>query len=239
MQRGFLIILLLSLAISPLGRGDAADRLSTIPDSLLHDSVGSELREVIEGAAFTGEKTDVIFKGHRVVYEYLLNHLDFASRLARVLDLSDYIIAQNGDGTYEATTPKGGWAHLHVVYAEGNKRVVLAQGRYGRAVVVLEYASFNRGGDSYLVNDLYGYVRADNPILNLLLALFRGALDARVTKIFTSVAEMSERAYKAPVAFSQELDAYADLPPDRRLEFAKILEQASRHEVEIQPFLPI
>jgi hypothetical protein len=49
---------------------------------------------------------------------------------------------------------------------------------------------------------------------------------------------MSERAYKAPVAFSQELDAHTELPPDHRLEFAKILEQVSRH-AEIQPFLPI
>lgn len=239
MQRGFLIVLLFTLAISPLGQGDAADRLATIPDSLLHDSVGAEVREVIEGAAVTREKTDVTFKGHRVVYEYLLDHLDFASQLARILDLSDYVIEQTGKGTYEATTPTGGRAHLHVVYADGNTRVVLAQGRYGRAVVVLEYASFNRGGDSYMVNDLYGYVRADNPILNLLLALFGGVLDHRVAKVFTSVAEMSERAYKAPAAFSQELDAYTELPLDHRLEFAKILEQVSRHAVEIQPFLPI
>lgn len=227
MQRGFLIILLLTLAISPLGQ--AADRLATIPDSLLDESVGAELREVIEEAAFTREKIDVTFKGHRVVYEYLLDHLDFASQVARILDLSDYVIEQTGDGIYEATTPKGGWAHLRMVYADDNKRVVLAHGRYGRAVVVLEYASFNRGGDSYMVNDFYGYVRADNPILNLLLALFGGVLDHRVATILISVAEMSERAYKAPVAFSQELDGYTELPPDHRLEFAKILEQVSRH----------
>jgi hypothetical protein len=194
---------------------------------------------VIEGAAFTGEKTDVIFKGNRGVYEFLLNHLDFTSQLARVLDLSDYIIEQTGEGTYEATTPQGGWAHLHVVYADDNKRVVLAQGRYGRAVVVLQYTSFDHGGDSYVINDLYGYVRADNPILNLLLALFGGVLDQRVARIFTSVAELSERAYKAPRAFSNELDAYTDLSPDHRLEFSKILEQVSRHEVETRPFLPI
>lgn len=239
MQRAFLAVLLLAFAVFPLGRGVAEDRFAPIPDSLRYDTIGSELREVIEGAAFTGERKDIVFKGHRMVYEYLLNHLDFTSQLARILDLSDYVIEQTGDDTYEATTPKGGWAHLQVVYADGNKRVVLAQGRYGRAVVVLQYASFNRDGDSYMVNDLYGYVRADNPILNLLLALFGGVLDHRVAEILTSVAELSERAYRTPASFSQELARHTELNPDYRLEFANILERVPRHEVNTQPFLPI
>ena len=239
MQRAFLAILLLALAVFPVERGAAKDRFAPIPDSLRYDTIGVELREVIDGAAFTGERKDIVFKGHRAVYEYLLNHLDFTSQLGRVLDLSDYVIEQTGDNAYKAKTPKGGWAHLEVVYADGNKRVVLARGRYGRAVVVLQYTSFNRDGDSYMVNDLYGYVRADNPILNLLLALFGGVLDDRVAEILTSVAELSERAYRTPASFSQELDGHTDLNPDYRLEFAKILERVARHEVNTQPFLPI
>jgi hypothetical protein len=238
MHRVSLVILILAFTISPLGRGDAADRLVTIPDSLLPASIRSEVKEVIEGAAFEGEKKDVVFKGHRVVFEYLLNHLDFTSQLARILKLSDYAIEQTGEGTYEATTPKGGWAHLQVVYADGNKRVVLAQGRYGRAVVVLQYASFDRGGDSYMVNDLYGYVRADNPILNFLLALFGGVLDHRVARIFASVAELSERAYEAPTSFSQELFTHEELPPGQVLEFAKILERVPGHDVKTRALLP-
>ncbi|MFQ5881825.1 MAG: hypothetical protein ACE5I9_05065 [Candidatus Methylomirabilales bacterium] len=237
MRRISSIVLILSCALSPLGEGNAAERSVAIPDPLLLDSTSRELREVMEGAAFVGEKKAVVFRGHRVVYEYLLNHLDFTSQVARVLGLSDYVIEQTGEGAYEATTPRGGWAHLLVVYADGERVVVLAQGRYGRAVVVLEYASFDRGGESYMVNNLYGYVRADNPILNFLLTLFGGILDHRVAQVFTSVAELSERAYEAPASLRQELLSHTELPPHHLLEFAKILQRLSHREAKT-PSLP-
>ncbi|MFQ5846132.1 MAG: hypothetical protein ACE5IQ_00485 [Candidatus Methylomirabilales bacterium] len=230
MRRVFLLALILACAVFPWKRGDATERLGVIPESLLRDSTSQEIREVVEGASYVGEKKGVIFKGHRAVYEYLLNHLDFASQLGRVLDLSDYAVEQTGARGYEATTPRGGWAHLQVIYAEGEKRVVLARGRYGRAVVVLDYTSFNREGESYILSDLYGYVRADNPILDLLLGLFGGILSHRVNKIFSSVAELSERAYTAPATFYAELLRHPELPAHHRLEFAEILNRASHGE---------
>lgn len=238
MRRVPLVALVLSFSISPLGQSAAAERPGIIPEPLLLDSASRELREVIEGAAFVGEKKGVVFRGHRVVYEYLLNHLDFTSKVARVLDLSDYVIEQTGEGIYEATTPRGGWAHLRVVYADGERVVVLARGKYGRAVIVLQYASFDRGGESYMVNNLYGYVRADNPILNFLLTLFGGILYHRVAQVFTSVAELNERAYQEPTSLYQELLSHAELPPNHLLEFAKILRRLNRHEAKALPLPP-
>ncbi len=63
---------------------------------------------MIEGASYVDENKGAVFRGHREVYEYLLNHLDFASQLGRILDLTDYVIEQTGEGVYKATTPKGG-----------------------------------------------------------------------------------------------------------------------------------
>jgi hypothetical protein len=180
MRRVFLIILTFSFAIAPWGLGGAVEQSGVIPDSLIPDSTTQKLRED------------------------LLNHLDFASQLGRIMDLTDYVIEQTGEGTYEATTPKGGWARLQVVYADDEKRVVLAQGKYGRAVVVLKYASFDLEGESYIEYDLYGYVRADNPIFSFLLALFGGIVDHRIEHVLTCVAELNERIYEAPGAFQQE-----------------------------------
>lgn len=230
MRRALLILFILAFFISPPGQGHAGDELKGIPNSLLSDSVGSELREVIDGATFAGEKRDVVFKGHRVVYEFLLDHLDFTSQIARVLDLSDYVIEQTAEGTYEATTPRGGWALLHVVYTDDQKRVVLAQGRYGRAVVVLQYTAFEHRGESYVINDLYGYVRADHPIFDLLLSFMGGIFEYRVAQIFTNVAELSERAYEAPASFSQELSTHGELRPSHLREFAKILKRLPSQE---------
>lgn len=236
MRRPFLLVLVLAVVISPSQRGDANDRSGVLPDSLLQGPAARELREVMEGAAFVGEKKGVAFKGHPLVFEYLLNHLDFTSQVARALDLSDYAIVQTGTESYEATTPKGGWARLRVVYADGDKRVVLAQGRYGRAVVVLRYASFDRGGEWYMVNDLYGYVRADNPLLNVLLGLFSWTLQGRVERVFSSVAKLSERAYESPTALFEELFAHPELPPDHILEFVEIVNRVSRHEAGVPLF---
>jgi len=225
MRRSLLIIVTLSLAFAPWGLGDAAEQSGVIPDSLLRDSSAQELREVIEGASYVDEKKGAVFRGHREVYEYLLNHLDFASHLGRILDLTDYVIEQTGEGVYEATTPKGGWAHLQVVYADDEKRVVLARGKYGRAVVVLIYDSFDLGGERYIVYDLYGYVRANNPILNLLLGLFGGFVNHRIDRVLTSVAELNERIYESPGTFQQEFLAQTELPPDHLSEFSRILTQ--------------
>jgi len=104
MRRVFLIILTFSF-IAPWGLGGAVEQSGVIPDSLLHDSSAQELKEVIEGASYVDEKKGAVFRGHREVYEYLLNHLDFASQLGRILDLTDYVIEQTGEGVYEATTP--------------------------------------------------------------------------------------------------------------------------------------
>lgn len=238
MRRALLLTLVLSFTLSPWKQGDTAQRPWIIPDSFFHHPTSRELREVIEGAAYVGERKGVAFRGDRVVYEYLLNHLDFASQIARALGLSDYVIKQTGTGSYEATTPRGGWALLNVVYADREKRVVLAQGKYGRAVVVLQYNSFDRRGESYIVNNLYGYVQADNPILNVLLALFGGTVHDRIEQVFTSVAELSEQAYEAPNSFSDALLAHPEIQTGHLLEFAEILRKAPLHEPRANSFPP-
>lgn len=208
-----------------LGQGYAEEETPVFPGAVLPPAMPRELREVVEGAGFVAEKRDLVFKGHPKVYEYLLNHLDFTSQLGRALDLSDFVIKQTGTGTYKATTPRGGWAHLKVVYADREKRVVFAQGKYARAVVVLQYASFDRGGESYMENNLYGYVRADNPVLSLLLIPFGGLLNHRVTEVFTSVTKLSERVYEAPASVYREILTHSELSSENVLEFAAILER--------------
>ncbi|MFQ5988939.1 MAG: hypothetical protein ACE5K9_03380 [Candidatus Methylomirabilales bacterium] len=223
MYRLVLIVVTLSFALAPWGFGHAVEQPGVIPHPLLHHSSSEEIREVIDGASFVDEKKGEVIKGHREVYEYLLNHLDFASQLGQILDLTDYDIEQTEEGSFTATTPKGGWAHLQVVYADDEKRVVLAQGKYGRAVVVLQYTSFDREGESYITYDLYGYVRADNPILNLLLSLFGGIVNHRVESILDCVAELNERIYEDPDIFHQELLAHVNLPPNHLSNFTEIL----------------
>ncbi len=225
MRRLFPIALILSLALAPWNLTDAIEKPVGVPDSLFHQSASQEIREVIDGASFVDEKKGEVIRGHRQVYEYLLNHLDFASQLGRILDITDYEIVQTGEGAYKATTPKGGWAHLEMVYADDDKRVVLAQGKYGRAVVVLQYTSFDQEGESYIAYDVYGYVRADNPILNLLLSLFGGIVSHRVARVLDCVAELNERIYEAPATFRHELLAQSDLRPNHLSEFTKILTQ--------------
>lgn len=223
MRRLFLIILALSFTMAPHGLGGAFEQPGVIPDSLPNDSTARELREVVQGASYVDTKQGAVFRGHLEVYEYLLNHLDFASQLGRVLDLTDYVIEETGAGTYKATTPNGAWARLQVVYADAEKRVVLAEGKYGRAVVILKYASFDRQGESFIIYDLYGYVRADNPILNLLLGLFGGIVNRRVEDLLASIAELNERIYEAPGTIQRDLLAQSEIAPRHLSEFGRIL----------------
>src|SRR3954471_19249381 len=105
--------------------------------------------DAIAQAASVSTRVDAEpFPARPEVFEYLLDHPEFATRVTRVLKVARYRIWRENDGLHL----DDGWGavgRFEVVYAAGGTRVMYARGIYqkrllpdihGEAVVMIEYA---------------------------------------------------------------------------------------------------
>src|SRR5262249_20370639 len=108
------------------------------------------------------------------VFEYLLDHPDFATHVTRALRLARYRIWRTPDGLFL----DDGWGakgRFEVVHAAPGLRVMYARGKYdqrwlpaitGEAVVVIEYGSRpDQNGMSHVATTISGFVKLDNSVL--------------------------------------------------------------------------
>ena len=225
------LLLLISSAIS--GPSFAQDGL--VPFQLLKEEDRQRVREVVEHASLYREVKGVPFKSRKEVYEYFLDHPDFGASVARALGLAKYRVIKEGDGRYFMDDARGAKGHFQVLYTDPKKRVFFAQGTYekklvpkivGRMVIVLEFEHRLDGeGQSYVENRLYGYLRVDNPLLDLLIKVIRpfvgGTLDRKTTRTFRVVQEVSAQAYSDFAAFYRRLEESPEIPKDQLRDFRR------------------
>jgi hypothetical protein len=168
------------------------------------------------------------FRSHEPVFHYFLDHPDFAAAVARALQVARYRVEQRPGGAYWGDDARGTKGIFEVVYTDPHKRVLHAQGTHdtkwlptirARIVLILDFE--HREGDdgrSHVINDLTGYLRVDNPFLDVLARLVGpivgGAVDRKVARSFGIAAKVSERAYDDPGGFLQALRKAPDV--DRR-----------------------
>lgn len=209
-----------------------------IPLSSLSQEDRAALEKVVRHPVLSREIRDVSFLSRKEVYEYLLDHPDFATGLARTLGLSKYRIEKEPGGyqardfrDYAGTETRGMEGHFKTVYADPAKRVFFVWGTYqkllltirARAVLVLEYHHRVTEGESYVHNNLYSYVMIDHPLFRLvarLLSPILGAgMDRSIKKTLRLAAKISEAAYRDPAGFAKKLEGSRELPRKELTEF--------------------
>ncbi len=170
------------------------------------------VHEVTDAAAVATRFQSDPFPARLDVFEYLLDHPEFATHVTRTLRLARYRVWQTADGLFL----DDGWGargRLEVVHAGTGVRVIYARGDFeqrflptipGEAVVVIEYApSEARDGRQQISTAVSGFVKIDNRMyaaatkLAGSIALRRARLEAeRLARVFarTSLAIESDPA---------------------------------------------
>jgi hypothetical protein len=194
------------------------------------------VREVVKGAAVAREVRDITFRSHKPVFDYLLDHPDFASDVARILREGKYRVRRVGD-VYEADDGRGVRGLMKPILSEDGRRVFYLEGRYdppllpplsGRVVIMLNTEHLDGpDGVTYCAMNFSGFLKLDSVVADafarVMQAFSEDQMDRRVRRFFNHVAAVSRRAYDDPEGLAALLESRADLPADRVAAFRDLL----------------
>jgi len=170
------------------------------------------------------------------VWEYLLDHPEFATHVTRALKLARYRIWQDASGLWldDGWGVKGQFAFVH---AERGVRVMYARGQFdqkflpeirGQAVATLEYA-FRRdsGGHTTVATAASGYVQVENRVLNTLGKVAAPIVQARADKeagyLLRTFARVTRAIEEDPARVYQLVSERSDVPHHELEEFRRLL----------------
>ncbi|HEY3067268.1 MAG TPA: hypothetical protein VGL09_15855 [Methylomirabilota bacterium] len=168
--------LAIGLVLSSLGEG--AHLVALPPD--VPPAERGRLEEIAESAAVSTQVHAEPFVARREIFEYLLDHPEFASHVVRTLRLARYRVWRTADGFFldDGWGAKGRFSVVSATRRQdgsGGSRVMYAQGRYdpamfpsikGQAVVLLDYGvEPDTGGKSKITTAVSGYVKLDSRVL--------------------------------------------------------------------------
>jgi len=196
-----------------------------IPWNRLNGPDYALVREVVRDATAAREVREISFRSRKPVFDYLLEHLDFAASIARILGEGKYRVKRDGDG-YQADDGHGTTGVLRPVFADAGRRVFYLEGQYDppllpaigvRAVLLLDIDHVESpDGATYCELNVAGHVRFDSRVLDTLAWVMRNytqaQVDKQVRRFFRHVAVVSRRAYDDPESLDDELTRHPELP---------------------------
>jgi hypothetical protein len=202
-----------------------ASRDGAIPWDKLDDEGYRLVREVIAAPTVSHEVRGIAFRSRPAVFEFLLDHPEFAAEVARIVRQGKYIVRRVDDG-YEAEDGLGSRGTFRTLFADGGRRVFHVSGRYdrpylptlsGRLVVLLDAEHVDGAdGETYCHLRLAGHLRLDSALADavvpVVLRLGEAKLDREVRRFLRHVASVSRRAYDDPRGLADELDRRDEVP---------------------------
>jgi hypothetical protein len=223
------------MLVALVGSASATWPTAALPPDLL-ETERVRLGQVTEHASVSARSNGEPFRVRRDVFEYLLDHPEFATHVIRALKIGRYRIWREPDGLWLDDTA-GALVRFHIVYAALGSRVFYLQGRYqpailpaihGRVVVLLEYTVEPMAdGKSRITPAMASFVRIDNAVLEVVARIFRAVIAPRaadVTKrIVVDIAKTARAIDSDPVRVDTALRARPDVPPRELAEFRRLL----------------
>jgi hypothetical protein len=196
----------------------------------------ARLQPIADGAAVSTRVAAEPFVGRRDVFQFLLDHPEFAAHVTRALRLARYRIWREADGLHL----DDGWGAVGtfaVVYASPTTRVMHARGQYrprllpsihGEAVVVIEYDAHPAApGRDAISAAVTGFVRLDSPLLALASRLVTAVASAKADREAHRLVKVFARASHAidenPAAVYEQVRQRPDVPPRELEEFRRLL----------------
>jgi hypothetical protein len=208
------------------GPGWAADPALTLPSSV-PPAERARIEKVIAQSSISTLAELEPFPLRLDIFNYLLDHPEFATQVTRTLRLARYRIWRDANGLHlddgwgvkGLITPMYGEGGLRVVYARGHYEQTLLPDIRGQAVIVLRYANgSDPKGRPGLATSLQVFGVLDSKMLSSLagtLAQDKAALEARrVLKVFSRLTthlgrrtdEVLAELQKNPAVSRPELD---------------------------------
>jgi hypothetical protein len=196
----------------------------------------ARLEAVAQAAAVSTRVEADPFPARPEVFQFLLDHPEFASRVTRVLKVARYRIWRESDGLHL----DDGWGavgRFDVVHATPSMRVMYARGVYrkrllpdihGEAVVTIEYAVRPAAdGKNTIAAVVTGFVKFDSAVLSAATRLAAPIAQAKADKeartLVRVFAKVSRAADERPAALVQDLARQPDVDPADLAEFRKLL----------------
>lgn len=170
------------------------------------------------------------------IWEYMLDHPEFATHVTRALKLARYRVWEDADGLWldDGWGVRGRFTVVHaepgrmVVYGRGSFSTALLPEIHGEAVASLEYA-FRPGGEGYTVVATVGsaYVQTDSRALNALGRLAKPLVQARADlearRLLRTFARASRAIREDPAHVYQVVSVRPDVPQRELGEFRRML----------------
>lgn len=178
-----------------------------------------QMRMVIEHSTLQKSVERFRFRSQPAIFEFLLDHPDFAAAVARELRIARYRITPRSDGTYDAVDMQGIRGSFRPLYTAHGERVYGGVGTYrprffpsfsGHAVVRLRYQHrFDPEGLPVVENRAEVYVRLDNRFaaffVRLLMPFLHRVVDQKVNQALTVAKRVSEQVAMNPMAVYDRL----------------------------------
>ncbi len=170
------------------------------------------------------------------VFEYLLDHPEFATHVARALQLARFKIWRTPQGLV-LDDGRGLTGHFRVVYAANGTRLFHADGEYnsvllptihGQALTMIQYRTSPAPRGRALVQPaVAGFVRLDNRVLawgfRALRAAAQRKADLEARRLMKKFARVSRALDESPESVLERLRQQPGVPPRELEEFGRLL----------------
>lgn len=197
----------------------------------------TRLQELADAASVSARAAGEPFVARPDVFEFLLNHPEFATHVSRALKLARYRIWRGPDGGLWLDDGWGLVGQFSIVYAAAGMRVAYAHGQYqsgllpsirGQAVVVIEYGMSPTADQRSLISSaVTGFVKLDSRIVALAGMLAGSVATAKAEKEAKRLVKIFAKATRAieenPAHVHEAVRQRPDVPPAELDEFRRLL----------------
>lgn len=236
MQRHCLIAVLVIATVVTLTTPAFARRLVPTLPADIPAGVRARLAAVTDDAALKTRIEGKSFVSRRDIFEYLLDHPEFATHVTRALKVARYRIWRTSSGLML----DDGWGAvgaLEVVHKAPGMRVMYLKGQYqhsilpnirGQAVVTVEWTTTPApAGKDVVVPTVGAYVKLDSRMLSAASGLANSVASAKAEKEANRLVRVFEKTTRAleenPGAVLEALRQRADTPRRELDEFSRLL----------------
>jgi len=196
----------------------------------------ARVTEVAQDADVATRVDATPFVARLTIFEYLLDHPEFATHVTRTLRLARYRVWPTSQGLY-LDDGWGATGHFWVVYAGNGTRLMRARGEFkqtllptihGEAVTMIEYeATADTDGKSVIRTTVSGYVKLDSRFLANAMKIASGAAqrkaDLEAHRLIRVFARASRAINDNPAGVYEQLRQRPDVPQRELEEFGRLL----------------
>jgi hypothetical protein len=219
----------------PTTDSPAANPVPQVSLTATHQS-RARLDEVSRNPSLSARAESEVMVGRPEMFEFLLDHPDFATHITRALRLARYRIWRTDDGMF-IDDGWGATGQLTVVHSAGGTRMLYAKGEFqhkllppipGEAVVTIDYETWpTQDGRHLLQARLAGQLKIDNAFATLMLKIASSVAREKAAKesrrLLQTFAKVLRAIDETPAAVYASVSARPDVPQHQLERFRVLL----------------